>query len=320
MRNWLVAWVSLIGIAALITSPIAVDVHGAQDTKDQYAKGDQWVYNTTLKYDVMSLKGTITYSFDEKSVKTINGTTFQTYDIASKGVLKGTGTSGPSTITVKATIDEVQSVDVATLDLIFDDSNLTMETTVQSMSAGLTRMLTWVHNETSYSPSGGIGQPPSDISVGTSWSLTYTAGSRKTSYLDGDRTDEWSNYSVKYNYTYLGAGVMKVPAGSFMCNETSRSDGTTNELQWYNDEVGSFVKSEVFEGFDKVSVMELVSFKRGTDSSDLGNTMLIVAAGIGAASVVTALVVWRFVQRRAPPAAPSSIHSQEEEGPLTPRQ
>jgi hypothetical protein len=123
-------------------------------------------------------------------------------------------------------------------------------------------------DRTVFTPPGGTGAEPSEISVGESWTKTYTKVKNLSYYTDGTYNTDEHTFTETSEYTYLGSETVTVPAGVFTCNvfEIVSSDGYT-EMSWYAPEISGYAKVEDDYGFSEVYTYELTSYHLETSSS-----------------------------------------------------
>jgi hypothetical protein len=245
--------------ALLVTFILSAVSLGGSGAGDEYESGDEWVYDYDVTIDTMLLSGTLTYSFDGESTKSVAGYAYSTYEIGYHGSMTISGTFGGYPVTGTATMRGVDSLDQATLDEIRWDDNFSMTLTVVVYNTPET-WVWWEHNVSTYSPPGGVGERPEDPDEGASWTETYTVHSDTMVYDDGDITENSYSVPLTETYTYLGVKTITVPAGTFECEVIQTDDGDAIYTDWYCDDVGSWVKSAYESGSSESGTLVLTSF------------------------------------------------------------
>jgi len=223
-----------------------------------YETGDEWVYDFDMQILTFELSGTVTYSFEGESSKSVNGIVYNTYEIGYVGSLGIEGTVQQYTASGIATIVGTDSLDQASLDYVVSDSNLTL--TVKVATYPPVAEFFWEHNVTAYSPPGGTGKEPENPYEGASWMKTSTEFYESMVNYNGDITEASSSISGTIIYTYLGLRTITVPAGTFECEVIQQVAGDSIQTDWYCDDVGMVVKSVSESGSSASSTQVLTSF------------------------------------------------------------
>ena len=315
MRRW-----SVSAQAFLVVLLVTAVASGGSSAGDEYESGDSWVYDIDMTMESMLLSGTYTLSFDGESSKSVAGYVYSTYEMKYHGSMTVTGTILGLAGSGTGTIDEVDSLDQESLDVVVSDYNLWMTLSVVVLGSPVS-MEYWEHNVSTYSPPGGVGDEPEDPDEGTSWTKTYTVHSETMVKLDGvDITEESSSISVTETYTYLGVKTITVPAGTFKCDVIQTDYGDYITTDWYCDDVGTYVKSVYESGSSESGTELLTSFSYTPPSSGggLSNAMILMISGIVVVVVVVILVAWVLMRRRPPPKEQQTSPIIQEPGPPRP--
>lgn len=287
-------------------------------SEGEYETGDEWIYNFDMQLETMTLSGTVTYSFDGESSKSVAGFAYSTYEIGFGGSLAIGGTMQGYTVSGTAAIAGTDSVDKASLNTIVSDYNISMTVTVATFIP--VTLVMWEHNVTTYSPPSGTGEEPDDPDEGESWTKTYTVHYETMAYDDGAITVDSSSVSVTKTYTYLGVRTITVAAGTFECEVIQEDDGDSITTDWYCDDVGTHVKS-VYESSSSGSGTEVLtsfSYTPPSTGGDLSNAMILIASGIAVVVVVVITVAWILMRRRSPPKEVQTSPVIQEPGPPRP--
>jgi len=314
MRRQVVSAYAL--LATFIMSAVAF---GGSSEGKEYESGDEWVYDIDMTIETMVLSGTVAYSFDGESSKSVAGYAYSTYEMKYDGSLTIAGTLEGYAVSGTASIDGVESLDQASLDTIVSDYNISM--TIATVVLGTpVSMEFWKHEVSTYSPPGGVGEEPENPDVGASWTKTYTVHSEIMSYEDGDITEDSSSESTIRTYTYLGVKTITVPAGTFECDVIQTDDGDSITTDWYSDKVGAYVKSVYESGSSGSGTQLLTSFSYTPPSSGggLSNAMVLMASGIAVVVAVVVVVAWVLMRRRSPPKEQQAGPVPQEPGPPMP--
>lgn len=259
---------------------------------DAYQPGDEWTYDMDMTIDTVVLSGTVRYYFDGEDTRSVAGYQYVTYEIRCHGSMAITGTVEGYSVSGTASIDGVDSVDQRSLDVVVSESNLsmTMSTTVLFVPMS---MEFWVHNVDTYSPPGGVGDEPQSKEEGVSWTKTYNTHTETMTSEDGDITTDSSSDSETETYTYMGLKSVTVPAGEFECDVIQTNDGDSITTDWYNDRVGTYVKSVYQSGSSESGTLLLKSYSYTPPSSGtLSTAMTLIGLGVAAAAVVAVVAIW----------------------------
>jgi hypothetical protein len=286
-------------LVALLMTAIA---SGGSCAEDEYESGDSWAYDLDMTIESLLLSGTTTSTYDGESSKSVAGYAYSTYEMRYHGSMTVTGSIEGYAVTGTATLNEVDSIDQESMNLVVSDytMSMTMSVVILGTAYGMDYS---EHNVSTYSPPGGVGDEPKDPDEGTSWTKTYNVHYETTVNDDGDITTESSSISLTGTYTYLGIRTITVPAGTFECEviQTDYGDGISTD--WYCDDVGTYVKSVYESGSTQSGTEHLTSFSYTPPSSGgaLSNAMMFMIAGIVVVAVVVVVVAWILVRRKSPP-------------------
>jgi hypothetical protein len=288
--------------ALLVTFILSAVSFGGLGAGDKYESGDEWVYDFDMTIETILLSGTVTYSFDGESSKSVAGYAYNTYEMGYDGSMTISGTLEGYAVTGTATIRGVDSLEQATLDEIRSDFNLSMTLTAVVNNIPATLVM-WEHNISTYSPPGGVGEEPEDPDEGASWTETYTVHSETMSYDDGDITENSYSVSATETHTYLGVKTITVPAGTFECEVIQTDDGDDISTDWHCDDVGTYVKSVYGLGSSESGTMLLTSFSYTPPPSGVGlsSATILMVSGIAVVVAVVVIVALFLMRRRSPP-------------------
>ena len=284
----------VVTVTCLVFMGILVLASNNTKTNDSgfYEIGDEWVYDVTMDMGSVTLTGTTTFSVDEVKTETVAGLTYDVYSFGRDGSFLAEGEYlGMPMVEGTSTWTGSYSVDVDTLDTIRSDTNFSMSFKVGDGSIFIE---IWVHSITTYSPPGGIGVEPDEMTEGAIWFIMHTTHSEITTYESYYLTsDSYSSTETKI-YRYIGRDTITVPAGNFDCEVIQVDDGESIETRWYSEAVGGDVKS-VYESSDGGGTYVLTSYSftpKGSDDSDM-----ILYLGVGAV-VVAAIIASVLLLRR----------------------
>ena len=291
-RVVIVACLAFVGMLVLASS------NTKANDSSFYEIGDEWVYDVTMEMGSVTLTGTTTFSVDEVKTETVAGLTYDVYSFGRDGSFLAEGEYlGMPMVEGTSTWTGSYSVDVDTLDTIRSDTNFSMSFMVGDGSIFIE---TWVHSITTYSPPGGIGEEPDEMTEGAIWFIMHTTHSEIVTYeMYYITSDSYSSTETKI-YRYIGRDTITVPAGVFDCVVIQVDDGNSIETYWYCEDVGGEVKS-VYESTDGDGTYVLTSYSFTPKDSDDSDMMLYLAVGIVAVIAVVASVLL-FRRRKGGPA------------------
>jgi len=311
--------IGVLAIVLLVTFLVTAVASSGSGAGDEFETGDSWSYDADLTIESMLLSGTYAVTYEGESTKSVAGYTYSTYEMKYHGTLTVTGSMGGYAVTGTATLNEIDSVDQESLNLVVSD--YTMSMTLSAVILGTAYSYGYSeHNVSTYSPPGGVGDEPEDPDEGTSWTNTYTVHYETTVNDDGDITTESSSISVTETYTYLGVKTITVPAGTFKCEVIQTDYGAGISTDWYCDDVGAYVKSVYESGSTQSGTEQLTSFSYTPPASAgaLSNAMMLTIAAVVVIVVVVIIAAWVLMKRKAPPKAQQTSPVTVESGPPRP--
>ena len=307
------ARVVLVACLALVGMLVLASIGTKANDSGFYEIGDEWVYDLTMETYSVTLTGTITYSVDGVNTEAVAGLTYDVYDFGIDGNFLATGEYlGFPMVDGTSTYTGSYSVDVETLDTIRSDTNFSMSF---MWGDGTILIETWEQTITTYSPPGGIGEEPDEMTEGDIWFIMHTTHSETVTYnMYYITTDSDSSTETK-TYRYIGRDTITVPAGNFDCVVVQVDDGEGITTRWYCEAVGSDVKS-VYESSNMEDTYVLTSYTFTPKDSDSDNLMLYIAvvAAVGAIAVV-AVVALMILKKK--PSAPQVTPPESESPPGT---
>jgi hypothetical protein len=308
-RVVLVTCLALVGMMILASNNMEAD-----DTYS-YEIGNFWTYNLEMEADPMTLTGEVTFSIDGIKTETVAGVTYDVYDMGLDGGFSITGDYLGTTIEGTSSYTGSYSVEIQEFDEIRSNTNLSMSITMEGGTLSEPyEYETWTHTVTTYSPPGGVGDEPDELTEGVNWVLTYTLHRETTESDDGVVSIESESYTETRTYTYIGRETVTVPAGTFDCEIVQVDDGDSIETSWICEDVGAEVKS-VYESTDSDGVYVLKSYSYTPKSVDNEDMTLYIA--IGGVVVVAAVASVLMLRRKRGKAAAATLPEQPSpESPL----
>ncbi len=312
----------LVAACIAIASVLVLTSMGAEAEETRsFDIGDNWVYDIEMDMDDMSLTGTYTVSIDEISTTSVAGVTYDTYTGGFDGDLLISGDIEGVTVEGSATYSGALYIDMATIDEVKSDANLSMDVEMEYLGLPY-EFSTWSHDIITYSPPGGTGEEPEDPEEGDTWVMTLTQHIDSTSFDGTSITTESDSNTVTVSYLYVGLETITVPAGTFDCEVIQEDDGEDIETTWYCEEVGAMVKSVEDSDLSMSVTFELTSYEYTPEGSGDSMTLYIVLGAVVAVVVVAVVVVLVLMKRKKPvtpqPLAPVPAQPTDQQPPAPP--
>jgi hypothetical protein len=157
------------------------------------------------------------------------------------------------------------------------------------------------HDVTTYTPPQGLDFVPGEVEPGDVWTEVLDRVTNSTVEIDGDIDHQYEDVDENITYTYSVASAeesVTTAAGTFECLKVNLTSDESDDydLHWYSDEVGYFVKMEMFaeDGEEPYTSIELTSFEK----SEEDNTMDMLVIGIGVLVAVIVIVAVALAMRK----------------------
>ena len=276
--------------------------------QQEIAEGATWEYQTKVHISSLTLRGTVTITYQGAVEKDVEGQNYLLDLYEWEGSLDITGFYSAGIPNGTATYRGHQYVEMNTGYDVFSDMNMSLNFTTCLGSLDEVRHSHWHHYTVSFLPPGGTGNEPDIKNVGTNWTKTFTVHmiSRGTFYW-GELLNIDVTENRTYSYSVDDFGQISVPAGEFDCTSIRSAYEDDVFAEWCSDGVGRPVK--ILKEYDDVRVyhsgedwnMTLESYD--LESSNQANLIAGVGGLVGAAVILMAIFVlvrWKIgkTQRR----------------------
>ena len=258
------------------------------------AEGNYWTYGVTTTLDGINMTGTLTYRFLECENLTTGGDKVNVMTVT--GSISGSGDIQGITVSITGAYSGLVHEAVDSMGIFKDETTLWA-----NISRGTGQYLqtdSWKTYELAvYDPPQGAGLVPGEVELNDSWTETIDETTMSTSWVNGVIEHEQNETTVEVEYSYsVAPSMMSVDsdAGTFDCylvNVTS-DDSEDLEANWYNEDVGNFVKMSTYENGEDTPSFELVLESYSYELPEDNEIVAFVTSWLG---IVLIVVIVAFV-------------------------
>jgi hypothetical protein len=289
---------SLNRTSVVLASIVAIAVVSASVAASNRSSGDSWTYGVGFTVEGVKVNGTLTYAYVGDGPLEVNGTPLDAHVMKVSGVFSGSELDASVNVSVTGLIDGYRYESSDGHGILGEEVLLLV-----NVSTGYEGF--WVASSMEIGSIVMYSAPllstfdPDNPEVVVAWNQSVEVFEVESCDGESSSYEKESSSLMTFNITAERLDEpLETEAGAFDTHRITISGDSGMTIMWYSEEVGNFVRTEVYDSSDSepVIVSELTDFDYR--NADDGPLLVLAAASVILATAVLVLVLVMAFRRR----------------------